>query len=203
MFNKLQALNPSTGEVGGRRTGSETRLGWDWWINDLQSPIPKPTLSKMLLPSTEGAALMGNRAVGDTAGRNGSGGKPLLRDLGCRRVLCIKCIRGWVSMRDWQVERRRRGSGHKRPSGLTTTSALGPEFSVLLILPRPPRALPLAPRPGRGRLPKLISSWDVMSLAAFRKTWDSSSQSSFTIWNTATGQTVTRTAISTVAQPGS
>lgn len=37
----------------------------------------------------------------------------------------------------------------------TTTSGRGPVSSSLL--PRPPRA-PLDPRPGRGRLPKLISS---------------------------------------------
>lgn len=36
--------------------------------------------------------------------------------------------------------------------------------------PLPPRAPP-RPRPGRPRSPKLISSWDVMSLAGLRKWW--------------------------------
>lgn len=36
--------------------------------------------------------------------------------------------------------------------------------------PLPPRAPP-RPRPGRPRSPKLISSWEVMSLASLRKWW--------------------------------
>lgn len=36
--------------------------------------------------------------------------------------------------------------------------------------PLPPRGPP-RPRPGRPRSPKLISSWDVMSLAGLRKWW--------------------------------
>lgn len=40
--------------------------------------------------------------------------------------------------------------------------------------PLPPRAPP-RPRPGRPRSPKLISSWDVMSLAGLRKWWSADS----------------------------
>lgn len=62
---------------------------------------------------------------------------------------------------------------------ITTTSGRGPVSSSLL--PRPPRA-PLDPRPGRGRLPKLISSWEVILFTGFRKTWELSSKSSFCNW---------------------
>lgn len=40
--------------------------------------------------------------------------------------------------------------------------------------PRPPRGPP-RPRPGRPRSPKLMSSWDVMSLAGLRKWWSADS----------------------------
>ncbi len=69
-------------------------------------------------------------------------------------------------------------------ASIVTFSDRPPPRAVLLPPPPrpplPPRAPP-RPRPGRPRSPKLISSWDVMSLAGLRKWWslDSSDKSSF------------------------
>lgn len=85
---------------------------------------------------------------------------------------------GWMSKR--KEKKKKASPSAVAPLIIVTLSGRPPPRAVRLPPPpplpppprppRPPRAPP-RPRPGRPRSPKLISSWEVMSLAGLRKWW--------------------------------